>query len=126
MKNLFHILIILVFCLPVSLSAQSIIGNWKAEVPGPDGNTVVFEVSMKADGTYTVDFGADGSAEINGKYEIDGKQMTIQDTGGEQACTGGKGVYNVENSGDKLTMTRVSDSCEGRGGPNGVMIFTKA
>ena len=126
MKILRNCLMTVVVSFPLILSAQSVTGDWKTEVPGPDGNSINFKVSMKSDGTYTVDFGQDGTIEISGSYQVDGDQMTIQDTGGAQACTSGKGVYKIEISGNSLTMTRISDSCEGRGGPTGVMSFTKA
>ena len=49
--------------------------------------------------------------------------MTIQDvTGG--GCTG-KGVYNVKVTDTALFMNRVSDECEGRGGPEGLMQFKR-
>ena len=43
----------------------------------------------------------------------------IQDTEGSD-CTG-EGVYTFKIEGNTLTMTRVSDPCADRGGPDGVM-----
>ncbi len=125
MNDLKRFVLFLCCVLPLSLFAQSdFVGSWKGEVSAPDGSSMTFSVVMAADGSYKVDFGMDGSIDIKGKYEeVDGK-MTIQDVGGPEACSG-KGVYQYAVSGNSLTMTRVSDECEGRGGPEGKMMFTK-
>ncbi len=81
-------------------------------------------LSFGAGNTYSVDLGADGTADINGKYEISNGQLSIQDNGGPEACTG-KGIYKLETSEKTLKMTRISDPCEGRGGPAGVMEFSR-
>lgn len=126
MEKVQHFLLLLCFCLPLSLWAQgSVVGDWESEVPTEDGSMTALHVSIKADGTYTVDLGGDGSIDIKGKYTFEDGQMTIEDTGGPDSCPG-KGVYKVEASADTLTMTRVSDECEGRGGPEGVMQMNKA
>ncbi len=49
--------------------------------------------------------------------------MTIQDTEGSD-CTE-QGVYTFKIEGDTLTMTRVSDGCANRGGPDGVMTMQR-
>jgi uncharacterized protein YqkB len=81
-------------------------------------------VIISDQGTYTVDVGADGNIENKGKYSLDGSKMTIQDTEGSD-CNG-VGVYTFKIEGDTMTMTRVSDACTERGGPEGVMVFKKA
>ena len=112
-----------VFMLPITLLAQSHVGKWKADLPDGNGGTVSITVEMKADNSYAVDIMNDGSIDITGKYSVDGSKMTIQDDAGSD-CTG-KGVYTLEISGNSLKMTRVSDACQGRGGPSGVMTMTK-
>ena len=77
------------------------------------------KVDISENGTYAVDFGADGTVENKGKYTVDGAKMTIQDTEGSD-CRG-EGVYTFKIEGNTLTMTRVSDPCADRGGPDGVM-----
>lgn len=117
--NKLSVLITGLMCfLTVSLSAQSIVGKWKFEFQTDQG-TMVMSANIKADGTYALDFGNDGSVEVTGKYTHSGDEMTIQDDAGD--CTG-KGVYNVKVEGDTMTMTRVSDECPNRGGPEGVMV----
>lgn len=117
--NKFSVLITGLMCfLTVSISAQSIVGKWKFEFPSDQG-TMVMVANIKADGTYALDFGNDGVVEITGKYTQSGDEMTIQDDAGE--CTG-KGVYKVKVEGDTMTMSRVSDECANRGGPEGVMV----
>ncbi len=109
---------------PLSLMAQSPVGSWKLPVPDGNGNMVTLKVDISDQGTYTLDFGGDGTIETKGKYTMDGAKMTIQDSEGAD-CTG-VGVYTIKVEGDTLTMTRVSDACTDRGGPEGVMVMKKA
>lgn len=109
---------------PLSLMAQSPVGSWKLSVPDDKGNMIPLKVDISDQGTYTLDFGADGSVETKGKYSMDGAKMTIQDAEGTD-CTG-VGVYTLKVEGDTMTMTRVSDACTNRGGPEGVMVMKKA
>lgn len=111
----------LVCFMTVSISAQSVIGKWKFEFQ-TDNGTLVMSADIKADGTYALDMGNDGSVEMTGKYTVSGDTFTIQDDGGD--CTG-KGVYNISFAGDKMTMTRISDECANRGGPEGKMTSTR-
>lgn len=50
----------LLFCMPFAATAQTMVGDWSAKAVDENGNPMTFKVSLKADGTYTVDFGADG------------------------------------------------------------------
>lgn len=108
-----------VLLFPLGLTAQSPVGTWKMSVPDKDGKMVPLKVDISADGTYAVDFMADGTIENKGKYTVEGGKMTIQDTEGSD-CTG-QGVYTYKVEGNTLTMTRVSDACADRGGPDGMM-----
>ena len=109
---------------PLSLMAQSPVGSWKLPVPDGSGNMITLKVDISADGTFTLDVGADGNIETKGKYTMDGAKMTIQETEGTE-CTG-VGVYTIKVEGDTMTMTRISDACTDRGGPEGVMVLKKA
>ena len=108
----------LICCLALSISAQSIVGKWKMEFSSDEG-TFAIAVDLKDNGTYTLDFGVDGTIEVNGKYTISGDTMTINDVDGD--CKG-KGVYTAKATSTTLTMTRVTDECSNRGGPEGVMV----
>ncbi len=121
-------LLALICCIiPISLIAQEAhVGDWQTKIPLEDGTMLPLQVSLTAEGTFAVDFGIDGTIEINGKYSVTDGQITIQDIDGTRACTSGKGVYKLEVSETSMKMTRVSDDCEGRGGPEGVMAWTKA
>ena len=109
---------------PLLSFGQDYVGKWSMEVPDEAGNMTTIIGHIKADNTYALDFGADGSVEVNGKYEMKDGQMHIHDVSGSE-CTG-VGVYKIKVEGSQLTMTRVSDACEGRGGPEGVMVMKKA
>lgn len=111
----------MICCLGFLASAQSVAGKWKFEIPSDQG-TMVLVADIKADGTYTLDFGNDGNVEVNGTYTASGDQYTIKDSVGE--CTG-KGVYTMTATATTLTMTRISDECPDRGGPTGKMVATR-
>ena len=123
MKTRFSLLLACMVLLPFGLLAQSHVGAWKMSVPDENGKMTPLKVDISADGTYAVDFGADGTVENKGKYTLDGGKMTIQDTEGSD-CTA-QGVYTLKIEGDTLTMTRVSDGCANRGGPEGVMTMQR-
>jgi hypothetical protein len=108
---------------PLSLMAQSPVGSWKLPVPDGSGNMITLKVDISAEGTFTLDVGADGNIETKGKYTMDGAKMSIQETEGTE-CTG-VGVYTIKVEGDTMTMTRISDACTDRGGPEGVMVLKK-
>ncbi len=123
MKVRFHLFLTLMVMLPFGLMAQSPVGTWQMSVPDENGKMTPLKVEIAEGGAYTLDFGADGVIDTKGKYTVEGGKMTIQDTEGSE-CTA-QGVYTFKVEGDTLTMTRVSDSCAGRGGPNGVMTMMR-
>lgn len=125
MRSFLSILVVCFFCMPSGLQAQSSpVGDWISSGKTPEGESWSFKVSIKADNTYTVDFGADGQVEIRGTYTLDGQQMTIKDNPGSE-CTG-TGVYKFAVDGNNITMTMISDECKGRSGPEGVMKMSRA
>lgn len=115
----------LLFCLPFSLMAQTatLVGDWKTQIPDDTGKLMPVKLSMKSDGTFTVDFGVDGTSDITGKYTIEGEQITIVEVTG--SCPDKKGIYKIVVTATTFNMNRVSDECETRGGPEGKMAFTK-
>ncbi|MEP7322973.1 MAG: hypothetical protein ABI761_13690 [Saprospiraceae bacterium] len=123
MKVLFNFFLAFMAMLPFSLIAQSPIGTWKMSVPDENGKMTPLKIYITEDGIYAIDFGADGNIDSKGKYSIEGGKMTIQDTEGSDCSE--KGVYTFKIEGDFLTMTRVSDGCTGRGGPEGVMTMQR-
>lgn len=106
-------------CMAFIISAQSVVGKWKYEFPTDQG-TMIMSANIKADGTYGLDFGNDGSVEISGTYTVSGDTFTVTDNNGD--CPGKKGVYKIKVTDDTMTMTRESDECPNRGGPEGVMV----
>lgn len=124
MNPFLRFLTLAVLLSPLSLMAQSPVGSWKLPVPDGSGNMITLKVDISADGTFTLDVGADGNIETKGKYTMDGAKMSIQETEGTE-CTG-VGVYTIKVEGDTMTMTRISDACTDRGGPEGVMVLKKA
>jgi hypothetical protein len=123
MKYLKNVLLLALFVIPAGLMAQSHVGSWKMTVPDGEGGSMMIKVTMKANNTYDVDWGGDGKVETSGTYSIAGDKITIQDTAGSD-CTE-KGVYKLEVTATQLSMTMISDPCEGRGNPDGPMVMTK-
>ena len=123
MKTLAQCSLAVLFLMPLTLAAQSPAGSWKLNVPDENGTMIPLHVDISDDGTYTLDFGADGKVDARGKYSLDSDKMTIQDTEGSD-CTEA-GVYAYKNDGTTMTMTRISDACTGRGGPDGVITMEK-
>ena len=116
----------LVLLTPLFMTAQeSLVGNWTTSVPGgEDGTVIPLKVTMTDSGTYTLDFGADGQAEVTGTYRVDGNQIVVIDEEGGE-CKGQRGIYTFTADATSLLMERVQDACEGRGGPEGKMRFTR-
>ncbi|MCB0588194.1 MAG: hypothetical protein KDD06_23075 [Phaeodactylibacter sp.] len=126
MRYLPSLFILICLGFSINLSAQSSpVGEWKIMVPdrSQEGAMIPLFVTIKADNIYWLDFGGDGNVEGTGKYVAKGNQMIIQDAEGSE-CTG-KGIYTFEVTDKSMTMTRVSDECEGRGGPDGKMEFSR-
>lgn len=88
-------------------------------VPDETGKMMALTVNISENGTYGVDYGSDGTIETKGKYSVDKDQMTIQDTEGSDCMA--PGVYTYKVDGSSLTMTRISEGCTNRSGPDGVM-----
>lgn len=115
-----------VLCLVASISLQaenSLVGDWVTKIPGPDGKEMVIKLSIADGGTYTVDFGNDGTAELKGKYEIKDTHFILWDVEGEGGCNDQKGTYKFTVEGDQVKMDVVEDACENR---KGNYVWTKA
>lgn len=125
MKFLASLFTLILCCLSLSMMGQAHIGDWKIEVPMEGGTTVPAKLTF-TESTYVLDMGVDGSVDAEGKYSMNGSEMTVNDTGGPFACpSDATGVYHIVVEGDTLMMERVSDECESRGNSDGVMHFTK-
>ena len=118
---------LLAFCASFTIQAQaSLSGDWKMSVTNPEGETFTAKLTIKDNGKYLVDLGIDGTADVRGSYTLDGNQITISDSEGTNACPPDKkGVYKYRVSATALEMEKISDECEGRGGPEGKMSFTR-
>jgi hypothetical protein len=75
----------------------AIVGTWTTTWDPEGGLLVTFE----------------GSAFVEGSFTVDGDRVTITDTAGPGACPG-PGVYSWSFDDPELTLTEVSDDCEGR------------
>ncbi len=127
MKNITKNLLWLLLWLPLSAFTQTTLtGDWTFEAPTEDGKMIPVKLSISAD-SYTVDFGMDGNSEVKGRYMTEGNQITIWDVEGANACPAdAKGVYTFEVTETTMTMTKIKDDCDGRGGPEGKMMFQRA
>ena len=102
-------LIILAIILSVLVAACS---------PQPEFPTGVFEfaqlrMTFYPDGTFTVwRINIESFVVEDGKYTIDGNQITIQDEA--EDCELAEGIYTWEFDGEKLLFDPIDDPCEGR------------
>jgi len=90
-------------------------GTWKMTMAGPEGNEVVASITF-TNGTYMGDFGMDGTIEVQGAYTLEDDQITLSDDKEKttaEACEG-QGVYVISVDGDSMSMSLLSDDCEGR------------
>lgn len=117
MKQSFSVLVFtMVFAAAVSAQQNSIIGKWTGEFPAQNGQPATKFSLIITDNSYQMDIGMDGVADITGAYTLDGQQITIWDTAGQNICPSDqKGVYAFVRDGDTLTFTKVTDACPGRG-----------
>lgn len=114
------------FFVPVLLSAQSITGSWIMEGTTPDGVKVANKVSFGEDGVFTVDFGMDGSIDVNGTFTVDGGKISLSDSMEESPCYGKVGVYTFVVAGDEVTVQLVEDPCDARRGDGKPMTMKRA
>jgi len=126
MYNLKPFFTLFFFLLTFSITAQSVVGDWQMSVTNPEGQTMTIKLSISEGSSFTVDLGNDGSIDVNGEYQLEGDQMTIKGVSGPAVQCQEAGIYKVEITADTLKMTRVSDPCQERGGPEGVMEFKRA
>lgn len=112
MKTHNFLVILLFLMISFDLSAQSMIGSWTYQGTTPDGTEVTNTMTMKEDGTFTVDFASDGKTDVLGAYTIDGSTITIKDTPKESPCYGKDGVYSFKLEGDTVTITLIEDACD--------------
>lgn len=99
---------------PFFMNAQAQLGTWTWETTGPNGEKMNMQVTFKADNTFAVDAGVDGTIDIQGTFSLAGDRMTIKDNGGN--CDGKPGVYDMVVKGDTVNITMVSEECEDRKG----------
>ncbi|HEY5317512.1 MAG TPA: hypothetical protein VIJ20_05995 [Solirubrobacteraceae bacterium] len=100
----------------LALGAGTLSGTYKTKI-----HTSALRGQLN--GTWTIAFerGAytvtdDGAAVIHGKYTIRGRDITLRDKSGKDACPA-PGTYKFTLSGDKLKFTKLSDpkaACVGR------------
>lgn len=114
---------VLAICFSASLSAQDHLGTWTWQGQTPEGDPMPMAMEFKADNTYHIDFGADGTVEIHGTVSYAAGVMTIADSVGD--CAGAKGVYTFTVDGDKATAEMISDECEPRSQGGNTMNLTR-
>lgn len=123
MKTTHRITLIFLLVLPFSMAAQDLAGTWKMSVPDENGEMMTMIATISEDGTYAIDWGADGTVEVKGKYSTESGKITIQDTEGSDCM--GEAQYNYRIEDDTLTMTRITDPCPDRGGPDGIITLER-
>lgn len=117
---------VLLLAASYAATAQEFVGTWKAEVPMEDGKVIPVKVTVHDNGVYEMDWAMDGNIEVRGGFDVRGDQVIIWETYGENTCPRDKkGIYRWKVDNDRLTMNRLEEACEGRGGPDGVMVYQR-
>lgn len=116
MNKLFFCLILSLLLSPLFLSGQSIYGSWAMEGTTSDGETVTNTVSFMENGQMTVDFGSDGSVDVEAAFTLDGNQISISDSNEESPCYNKIGIYAFSIDGKTMTAEVVEDPCDERRG----------
>lgn len=124
LKNLSVFLLVMI-CGVAAFAQSAIVGKYEIKATNQNGEEMVIHVTMTDDMKHMVDYGADGNIETQGEHSIDGDQVTIWDLVGAGDCEGKKGVYKFSKEGKTLTMTKISEECPNRGGPEGKMVMTQ-
>lgn len=124
MNPFIRLAVLLLFLAPGAVFAQSMVGTWQWD-DTMDGTTVTFSFEVKADGTWTVDVGNDGSVELSGVYTLDGDQMTITETGEGSPCSGVAGLYKMTITETTATASVISDKCDQRRGDGSDLVMTR-
>lgn len=112
MKTTLLTVLLVVAGLSVSF-AQSPEGSWTMMLADQEGNTFPATLVFTAD-SYEAEWIDNDKPEVTGTYTMEDGKITLKDSGGEMSCPGSTGIYTVSIEGDKLTMTVVTDDCEGR------------
>ena len=119
MKRIFTALVVVVSLALCSVAAaaasSSLNGTYKTTV-----NSTVLGGALNGTWTVKLKNGAfhvadNGHPIVHGKYTINGRKISLTDTGGTGKCPG-TGVYKFKVSGKSVTMTKVHDAaaCIGR------------
>ena len=90
-------------------NASPLAGTWTRNF---NGSTVT--ITLKTNGSYTVDMPGGSDAEVSGEYTIDGDRLTLVDQGGNNASTMGEAVYRFAVSEGQLTLTPIDEPDENR------------
>ncbi|RMF30648.1 MAG: hypothetical protein D6765_02935 [Bacteroidetes bacterium] len=107
-------------------SQNALTGTWLQQGLDAEGNPNRTVLQILPDGSFQLDLNQDGTFDIQGRYEIDGNQVTIWHVGPDATCPAEqKGLYRYSLDGEYLSMTRISDPCPERGGPRGMMGFKR-
>ncbi len=66
-----RLLLVALFISPLGLAAQGLPGDWKMSALDQTGNPVPTTLNFTENGTYRIDYGADGTVETQGTYTLD-------------------------------------------------------
>ncbi|HKA21575.1 MAG TPA: DUF5640 domain-containing protein [Blastocatellia bacterium] len=101
--------LILSFILATAVSAQEFKkGTYSSTAAGS-------KWSLKFDESGKVTVTSNGEVVVEGAYKVKGDELEVTDEKGPMACDKAQtGKYKWKLDGKKLTLTKVSDQCDGR------------
>lgn len=91
-------------------SAVSLLaGTWTRSFNGS-----IVTITLKDNGSYTVNMGAGSTVDVRGRYAVENDQVTFLDEGGNNASSAGEAVYRFAISDGQLTLTAIDEPDENR------------
>jgi hypothetical protein len=120
-------LIIAAFILltPFFMSAQPILGDWLTDAETAEGVAVKNKLSFKKGGEMLVDFGNDGTTDVECVYTVKGNQITIQAITAGDPCGDTIGTWEFKVEGDLIYTKPIDEPCEERRGDGSGLTMTR-
>lgn len=111
-------LIIAAFMLltPFFMSAQPMLGDWLADGETPEGVAVKNKVSFQKGGKMLLDFGNDGTTDVECVYTVKGNQFTMKAITAGDPCGDTVGTWEFRIEGDTFYGKPVDEPCDLRRG----------
>jgi hypothetical protein len=111
MKKLISLAIGFIIIGLTQVHSQSLQGTqWKSFFEGSINDTATFSIMQDS----SIITNSKGMELVRSIFHVSHDTASINDVTGMIACLDGAGIYKVSNTGNTLTLTLISDPCDGR------------